>query len=127
MGLQVNEVLTTYEINVKIHVYVKDECNYFSTMITTLVFIVLFEVLGLTTPFKRNFWGHAIFKCCQYVIDDTKICVVKLTSISIKKCQSILQKIIMTKFLGLIVFFQFCDVATLTIIHKEVWPSSDID
>jgi hypothetical protein len=104
MALQVNEVLTTYGLNVKIIAYVKDERNYFSTMIITLTFIVLFEVLGLTTPFIRNCWGHTIFKCCQYVIDDTTICVVKLTSISIKKCQSILQKIIITNFLGLIVF-----------------------
>lgn len=92
MALQVNEVLTTYGLNVKIIAYVKDECNYFSTMIITLAFIVLFEVLGLTTPFIGNCWGHTIFKCCQYVINDTIICVVKL-SISIKIYQSILQKL----------------------------------
>lgn len=104
IALQVNKVLTTYGLNVKIIAYVKDEHNYFSIMITTLTFVVLFEVLGLTTPFITNCWGHTIFKCCQYVIDDTIICVVKLTSISIKKCQSILWKTIITTFLGLICF-----------------------
>jgi hypothetical protein len=54
-------------------------------MIITLAFIVLLEVLGLTTPFIGNCWGHTIFKCCQYVLDDTTICVVKLTSIYFAK------------------------------------------
>ncbi len=60
--------------------YVKDEGFNLLTMATALTFIVSCEVLGLTAPFV----GHAMFKCCQHAINDSKVCV-GLTSISIKK------------------------------------------
>ncbi len=60
-------------------------------MTIVLTSIVSCEVLGLTTPFVGACWGHAMSKCCQYAIDDFKVCV-SLTSISIKEAQSILQK-----------------------------------
>ncbi len=63
MAIQVNEVLTTYGFNVKILAYVKDEGNNLSTMTTTLIFIVFYKVLGLTTPFIGSYWGHAMSKC----------------------------------------------------------------
>ncbi len=52
-------------------------------MTYALTFVVSCEVLGLSTFFVGSYWGHAMFKCCQYVIDDLKICV-GLPFISIK-------------------------------------------
>jgi hypothetical protein len=58
MAIQVNEVLTTYGLNVKILTYVKD----LSTMISVLTFVVFCELLRLTTPFVRSYWEHAMSK-----------------------------------------------------------------
>jgi hypothetical protein len=55
-----------------------------STKTTILTSLVSCEVLGLTTPFVGACWGHAMFKCCQYATNDSKICV-GITSISIKE------------------------------------------
>jgi hypothetical protein len=97
MAIQMNEVLTTYGLNAKILTYVQDEGSNLSIMTNVLTFVVSCELLGLTTPFVGSYWGHAMFKCCQYATDDTKMSI-GLTLISIKKCQSILKKtIIWTK------------------------------
>jgi hypothetical protein len=97
MAIQMNEVLATYGLNVKIFAYVKIEGNNLITMTTALTFVVSCEVLiMLTTPFTWSCWGHAMSKCCQYAIDDINVCV-RLKSISIKKCQFILQMTITSK------------------------------
>jgi hypothetical protein len=62
-------------------------------MTFALTSIVSCEVLGLLAPFVGSYWGHAMSKCCQYSINDLKI-YASLNPISIKKAQSILQKII---------------------------------
>jgi hypothetical protein len=85
----VNDLLTTYGLNVKIFAYVKTEGSNLTIMTIASISIVSYKVLGLTTPFTRSCWGHAMSKCCQYAIDDTKVCV-GLTIISIKEYQSIL-------------------------------------
>ncbi len=64
MAIQVNEMFATYGLNVKILTYVKDEGNNLSTIINALTFVVSCKLLGLTTPFIRSCWGHAMFKCC---------------------------------------------------------------
>jgi hypothetical protein len=51
MALQVNEVLSTYGLNVKIFPYVKDKGNNLSTMTFALIPFISCQVLGLTTPF----------------------------------------------------------------------------
>jgi hypothetical protein len=56
-----------------------------------LTFIVSYEVLGLLAPFVGSCSGHAMSKCCQYALDDSKVCV-GLLFMSIKEAQSILQK-----------------------------------
>jgi len=63
MAIQMNEVLATYRFNVKIFAYVKDVGNNLSTITIALTFIVSCKVLGLTTPFIRSYWGHAMSKC----------------------------------------------------------------
>jgi len=73
MAIQVNEVLTSYGLNVKIMAYVKDEGNNINTMTSALTFVVSCELLRLTMPFRGSCWGHAIYKCCQYVTNDTKV------------------------------------------------------
>jgi hypothetical protein len=93
MAIQVNEVIAAYVLNVKIMAYVKDENNNLNIMTNALTSFVFYKLLGLTTPFIRSCWGHAMSKCCQYAIDDTKV-FIGLTSIPIKECQSILQKTI---------------------------------
>ncbi len=55
--------------------YVKDEGSNIPTMTSTLAFVVSCEVLGLSTPFVGSCWGHVMFKCYQYAIDDSKVCV----------------------------------------------------
>ncbi len=89
MAIQMNEVVVAYGLNVKILTYVKDEGINLSIMTSVLTFVVSCKLLGLTIPFVGSYWGHAKFKCCQYAIDDTKVSI-RLTLISIKKCQSIL-------------------------------------
>jgi hypothetical protein len=71
-------------LNIHVLAYVKNEGNNLTTMISALTFVVSCEVLGLSTFFVGSYWGHAMFKCCQYVIDDFKICV-GLPFISIKE------------------------------------------
>ncbi len=58
-------------------------------MTFALTTIVSCEVLGLFTPFVGTCWGHAMSKCCQCAIDDSKV-YVSLTSISIKEAKLIL-------------------------------------
>ncbi len=53
-------------------------------MTSALTFVMSYEVLGLSAFFVCSCWGHAMFKCCQYAIDDSKKCAC-LPSISIKK------------------------------------------
>jgi hypothetical protein len=64
MAIQVNEMLITYGLNVKIMAYVKDESKNLSTMTSDLIFVVFCKLLGLTTPFIKSCWGYAMFKCC---------------------------------------------------------------
>jgi hypothetical protein len=63
MATQVNEMLTTYGLNVKILAYVKNESNDLNTMISALTFAVSCKLLGLRTSFIGSCWGHAMFKC----------------------------------------------------------------
>jgi len=83
MASKVNEMLSTYGLNVKIFPYVKDEGNNLSTMTFALIPFISCQILGLRTPFIGSCWGHAMFKCCKYAIYDTKI-YVGLTSSSIQ-------------------------------------------
>jgi hypothetical protein len=83
MAIQVNEMLTTYGLNVRILTHVKDESNNLKTMTSVLTFSFFCELLGLTTPFIRSYWGYAMSKCFQYATDDIKVSI-GLTSISIK-------------------------------------------
>ncbi len=62
-------------------------------MTSALTFVVSYEVLGLSAFFVRSCWGHVMFKCCQYAINDSKVCV-SLPSISIKEALFFLQKTI---------------------------------
>jgi hypothetical protein len=55
MAIQVNEMLTTYGLNVKILAYVKNESNILSIMTSALTFVVSYKLLRLTTPFIRSF------------------------------------------------------------------------
>jgi len=64
MAIQMNEVLATYVLNVKIMAYVKDEGNNLITMTNALIFVVSCKLLGLTMPFIGSCWGHVMFKCC---------------------------------------------------------------
>jgi hypothetical protein len=64
MAIQVNKMLTTYGLNVKILTYVKNEGTNLSIMISVLNFVDFCELLGLTTPFVKIYWGHAMSKCC---------------------------------------------------------------
>jgi hypothetical protein len=83
MAIQVNEMLVAYGFNIKILAYAKDEGNNLCTMTIVLSSIIYCKVLGLTTPFIGSYWGHAMFKCCKYAIDNIKV-YIGLTSISIK-------------------------------------------
>jgi hypothetical protein len=64
MAIQVNEMLITYGLNVKIMAYVKDEIKNLSTMTSALTFVVSCKLLRLTTPFIKSCWGYVMFKCC---------------------------------------------------------------
>jgi hypothetical protein len=82
MAIQMNNVFAKHGLNIL--AYVKDQRNNLATMTFALTLVVSCEVLGLSTFFVGSYWGHAMFKCCQYVIDDSKVCV-GLLYISIKK------------------------------------------
>jgi len=86
-------VFAKYELNAQIIAYVKDEGSNLNTMTNALTFVVSCETLGLQTPYVGSCSGHAMSKCDQYVTDDAKVCT-KLTFVSIKETQSILQKTI---------------------------------
>lgn len=59
MVLQMNEMLTTYELNTKVLAYIKTKRKNLPAMNIVLTFFVSCEVLGLITPFIKNCWGHA--------------------------------------------------------------------
>jgi hypothetical protein len=82
--LQVNDVLAKHGFNACILAYFKDEGSNLSIMTSTLASVVSCEILGLLAPFVGSYWGHAMSKCSQYSIDDSKVCV-GLSSISIKE------------------------------------------
>jgi hypothetical protein len=54
-----NEMLTTYELNNKVLVYIKGKGKNLLAMNIALTSIVSCEVLGLIAPFIKNCWGHA--------------------------------------------------------------------
>jgi hypothetical protein len=76
----VNDLLAKHGINVHVIKYVKDERGEFFHHDFYFNFVLSCEVLGLFTPFVGTCWGHAMFKCCQYVANDSNVCV-GLTSI----------------------------------------------
>jgi len=55
-------------------------------------FLLSCEVLGLLIPFVKSYWGHAMSKCCQHVIANSKVCL-NLKLISIKDAQSICKRL----------------------------------
>jgi len=59
MVLQMNEMLTTYELNTKVLTYIKAKGKNLPTMNIALTFVVSCEVLKLIAPFIKNYWGHA--------------------------------------------------------------------
>jgi hypothetical protein len=93
MVIQVNDVLAKHGLNTHVFAYVKNERNNLATMTFVLTFVVSCEVLGLSTPFVGSCWGHAMSKWCQYVIDDSNVCV-NMPFFSIEETQSILEKTI---------------------------------
>jgi hypothetical protein len=84
MAIKMNNVVANHGLNIHVFAYVKPEGNNLDTMTSTLTFVVSCEVVGLSTFFVGSYWGHAMFKCFQYVIDESKVCV-GLLSISIKE------------------------------------------
>jgi hypothetical protein len=38
-------------------------------------YVVSYEVLGLSAPSIMACWGHVMSKCCQYAIEESKVCV----------------------------------------------------
>jgi hypothetical protein len=74
MALQVNEVLVKHGLNARVIAYVKDERGNGNllTMTQALICIVSCEKLGLAHPFVGSYWGHAMFICYQYAINDSK-------------------------------------------------------
>jgi hypothetical protein len=54
MAIQVNEVLATYGLNVKILAYVKDEGNNISTMISVVTFFFCCELLKVNNAIYRE-------------------------------------------------------------------------
>jgi hypothetical protein len=74
MALQVNDVLPRHGLNAHVLAYVKDEGANFSTVTFALTSVVSCEVMGFLFCFVGVFWGHTMSKCCQYAIDDSKVC-----------------------------------------------------
>jgi hypothetical protein len=90
MALQVNEILVKHGLNACVIAYVKNKGDNISTMTQALTSIVSCEKLVLAHPFVGSCCGHAMFKCCQYATNDSKV-YVGLITISIR-VTSILQK-----------------------------------
>jgi hypothetical protein len=45
--------------------------------------LVSSEVMGLTSPYSRTFFGYIMSKVCQHATDNEKVC--KGTKVSVKK------------------------------------------
>ncbi len=89
--LQVNEMFVNMAWMVGLLLMLKTRGIIFQPW--PLHWFLLFHVLGLITPFVGTSWGHVMSKCCQFAIDDSKVCV-SLTFLSIKKTWFILHRII---------------------------------
>jgi hypothetical protein len=87
------KLLDQYDLRKKIVAFVKDEVANLNAMTTTLKFVVDYEVFGMEESFQGTFFGHALFKACQYGTTIEFFCK-KLKHISIKLAQFDLQKCI---------------------------------
>jgi hypothetical protein len=68
------DLFAQYELLNKVIAYVKDEGANLNTLTTKLTSIVSCVPLQLPQPYTTICYGHAISKCCQYVINDRKVC-----------------------------------------------------
>ncbi len=66
--------------------FVKDEGSNLRTMVVALQSIMNYEVLKLSQVYEGAYFGHVMFKACQYVTNDDKV-VVGSTLVSVKDVQ----------------------------------------
>jgi hypothetical protein len=71
--------------------FVKNEGNNLGTMATTLQSIIDYKLFNLFWVYKGTYFGHAMFKSCQYVLNDDKVSM-GLILVSMKDVQTCLQK-----------------------------------
>jgi hypothetical protein len=101
MANQVNILLYISGLFDKIIVYVKDKKSNIITLTSTLTKVVTYypfheedQILDqLSSPFLRSCFGHAMSKACQYVFNDSKVCV-GFSKVSLKNVQVLLYKAI---------------------------------
>jgi hypothetical protein len=88
MVVQLKDLLVRYNLLDKVIAYVKDDKTSLSTLTTAFTSIISCVPLLLLQPYVANCcYGHAMSKCCQYVINDLKMCV-GMKEVSIKETQS---------------------------------------
>jgi hypothetical protein len=87
MVVQFKDLLIRYNLLDKVIAYVKDDNTSLSTLTTAFTSIISCVPLLLPQPYAASCYGHAMSKCCQYVINDLKMCV-GIKEVSIKETQS---------------------------------------
>jgi hypothetical protein len=66
-------LLVEYQFTNKIISYIKDEGTNLNTLVVALTSIVSCAPLQLVSPFNGTYFGHVMFKACQYATNDNKV------------------------------------------------------
>jgi hypothetical protein len=74
MVIQLKALLVQNELLDKVITYVKDESANLNTFTMALTNNVSCDPFMLPQPYATICYGHAMFKCCQYVTNDFKVC-----------------------------------------------------
>jgi hypothetical protein len=89
MVVQLKDLLAPYNLLDKLIAYVKDDNTNLNTFTMAFTSIIFYVLLLLPQAYATSCYGHAMSKCCQYIINDLKMCG-GMKEVSIKKTQSFL-------------------------------------
>ncbi len=89
-------LLSKFGLMHRVIAFVKDEGNNLSIMATKLCFIIICQPLKFNHVYEGTYFGHVMFKACQYATNDDKV-FKGLIQVNVKDAQATLQMIITWK------------------------------
>jgi hypothetical protein len=93
MALQLQRFLENFGLIHRVLAFVKNEGSNLGSMATTLWSIIDCEPLKMLWVYAGTYFGHVMFKACQYATNDDKV-FTWMTLVNVKDFQVGLQKTI---------------------------------